>query len=81
MRLGLSTAAYYGRLETEDAALAIARLPVDCAEVVRCRDCEEADDEWEYDDGSRFHLCNRYDWAVVRANDFCSYGKRRAENG
>lgn len=33
MRLGLSTAAYYGRFETEDAALAIARLPVDCAEV------------------------------------------------
>lgn len=33
MKLGLSTAAFYGRWETEEAALQIARLPVDCAEV------------------------------------------------
>lgn len=33
MKLGISTAAFYGRWETEEAALHIAGLPVDCAEV------------------------------------------------
>lgn len=33
MRLGISTAAFYGPLETEDAAGYIATLPLDCAEV------------------------------------------------
>jgi len=33
MRLGLSTAAFYGRYETEEAAVHIAQLPIDCAEV------------------------------------------------
>ncbi|MBR5224232.1 MAG: sugar phosphate isomerase/epimerase [Clostridia bacterium] len=33
MQLGLSTAAFYGRYETEEAAAQIAKLPLDCAEV------------------------------------------------
>ena len=33
MRLGLSTAAFYGRWETEEAASYIGTLPLDCAEV------------------------------------------------
>ena len=33
MVLGMSTAAFYGRWETEEAASAIARLPLSCAEV------------------------------------------------
>lgn len=33
MQLGLSTAAFYGRWETEEAAKRIADLPLDCAEV------------------------------------------------
>ena len=33
MKLGLSTAAFYGRWETEEAAEAIGKMPVDCAEV------------------------------------------------
>ena len=33
MLLGLSTAAFYGRWETEEAAGEISRLPLDCAEV------------------------------------------------
>ena len=33
MLLGLSTAAYYGVLETEEAAARLAELPIDCAEV------------------------------------------------
>jgi len=33
LQLGLSTAAFYGRYETEDAAARIAQLPLDCAEV------------------------------------------------
>lgn len=32
MRLGLSTAAFYGRWETEEAAARMAGLPIDCAE-------------------------------------------------
>ena len=33
MRLGLSTSAFYGRWETEESALAISRMGLDCAEV------------------------------------------------
>ena len=33
MKLGLSTAAFYGRWETEEAAAQMAKLPIDCAEV------------------------------------------------
>lgn len=33
MQLGLSTAAFYGRYETEEAAAYIAQMPIDCAEV------------------------------------------------
>ena len=33
MQLGISTAAFYGRWETEEAAAQISALPVDCAEV------------------------------------------------
>lgn len=40
MKLGLSTAAFYGRLETEDAASRIAQLPLDCAEVFLQSDSE-----------------------------------------
>ncbi|MBE5799913.1 MAG: sugar phosphate isomerase/epimerase [Clostridiales bacterium] len=40
MQLGLSTAAFYGRWETEEAAAAIAKLPIDCAEVFLQSDSE-----------------------------------------
>lgn len=40
MQLGLSTAAFYGRWETEEAAAQIARLPLDCAEVFLQSDSE-----------------------------------------
>jgi len=38
--LGMSTAAFYGRWETEEAAAQIARLPLDCAEVFLQSDSE-----------------------------------------
>lgn len=40
MKLGLSTAAFYGRHETEDAAARIAQLPLDCTEVFLQSDSE-----------------------------------------
>lgn len=40
MRLGLSTAAFYGLWETEEAAARIAKLPLDCAEVFLQSDSE-----------------------------------------
>jgi len=40
LQLGLSTAAFYGRWETEDAAAEIAKLPLDCAEVFLQSDSE-----------------------------------------
>ena len=40
VRLGLSTAAFYGKWETEEAAAWIARLPVACAEVFLQTGCE-----------------------------------------
>lgn len=33
MLLGLSTAAFYGKWETEEAAVELSRLPIDCAEI------------------------------------------------
>jgi len=33
MKLGISTSAFYGRWETDESALAVSKLPVDCAEV------------------------------------------------
>lgn len=41
MRLGLSTAAFYGRYETEEAAEHIAELGLDCAEVFLQSESEE----------------------------------------
>ena len=40
MQLGISTAAFYGKLETEEAAAKIAQLPLDCAEVFFQSDSE-----------------------------------------
>lgn len=40
MLLGMSTAAFYGRWETEEAAVQIAKLPLDCAEVFLQSDSE-----------------------------------------
>ena len=40
MQLGMSTAAFYGRWETEEAAAQIAKLPLDCAEVFLQSDSE-----------------------------------------
>jgi len=40
LRLGISTAAFYGRWETEEAAERIAKLPLDCAEVFLQSDSE-----------------------------------------
>ena len=42
MQLGISTAAFYGRWETEEAAAAISKLPLDCAEVFLQSDSEYA---------------------------------------
>ncbi|MBQ7784622.1 MAG: sugar phosphate isomerase/epimerase [Clostridia bacterium] len=33
MRLGISTSAFFGRWETDESAMAVSKLPVDCAEV------------------------------------------------
>lgn len=40
LQLGLSTAAFYGRYETEDAAAQMSALPIDCAEVFLQSDSE-----------------------------------------
>jgi len=40
LQLGLSTAAFYGKWETEEAAEQIAKLPLDCAEVFLQSDSE-----------------------------------------
>ena len=40
MQLGMSTAAFYGKWETEEAAAQIAKLPLDCAEVFLQSDSE-----------------------------------------
>ena len=43
---------------------------VDAVEVVRCKDCTE----WDEKEGECSH------WYGFRENDFCSYGKRRADD-
>lgn len=44
MLLGISTAAFYGKWETEEAAARIAELPLDCAEVFFQSDSEITED-------------------------------------
>lgn len=46
---------------------------VDAVEVVRCKDCE-----YFMEDIFKRTVCNRtFDMFVMKANDFCSYGKRK----
>ena len=51
---------------------------VDAVEVVRCKDCRYC-----YYDQIYFHYwCERTTGSVlVEADDFCSYGERRTDNG
>ena len=51
--------------------------PVDAVEVVRCRDCLY----WEEYDGEMFCLCDANLMTDTAADDFCSYGERRTDNG
>ena len=56
--------------------------PVDCVEVVRCKDCKRCYKHITKRHKQTMWLCMRHDLEVcVRPDDFCSYGKRRAEDG
>lgn len=50
---------------------------VDAVEVVRCKDCKHRAHESE----SGNSLCDLKMIGLVRANDFCSFGERREDNG
>ena len=76
------TSTYKGYTEDEiEAAPA-----VDAVEVVRCKDCKR----WSVDCGTDETVClkiysdgaaSAYAWQERRPADFCSYGKRRADDG
>ena len=59
---------------------------VDAVEVVRCRDCKHWHEEtgWcnEHShfigaEGEACHPWESYDWKMLDADDFCSYGERK----
>lgn len=50
----------------------------DVVEVVRCKDCENWQTDWNPSIPDR-HYCAVID-SMMKANDFCSYGERREEN-
>lgn len=50
---------------------------VDAVEVVRCKECKHRADEVE----KGIYLCNLKMIGIVRANDFCSFGERREDDG
>lgn len=51
---------------------------VDAVEVVRCKECKHRADEVER---KGIYLCNLKMIGLVRANDFCSFGERREDDG
>lgn len=55
---------------------------VDAVEVVRCKDCKRCDGFPEPDNIQPLEvgIC-KFNMRAVEPNDFCSYGKRREENG
>ena len=60
----------------QDIYRSISNAPtVDAVEVVRCKDCLY----WEEYDGEMFCLCNVNLMTDTAADDFCSYGERRAD--
>ena len=53
--------------------------PVDCVEVVRCKECAYYEIGKDY-----LPYCNNADGGIAdypMEDDFCSYGKRRADDG
>ena len=50
----------------------------DVVEVVRCKDCKYSCDE---DITGKYILCNRKMLGMVRAEDFCSFGEGRDNDG
>ena len=61
--------------EIHDALTGIS--PADVVQVVRCRDCEAWQTDWNPAVPDR-HYCAVMD-SMMKADDFCSYGKRREE--
>lgn len=56
-----------------------AQPTADVVEVVRCKDCEEWQDDWIPSCGdNRSHYCATMD-SVMKPTDFCSYGERRED--
>lgn len=62
----------------------------DAVPVVRCKDCKHWHDEtgWCYHhshfigaDGEACHPWESSEWKMLNAEDFCSYGERRCDNG
>ena len=51
--------------------------PADVVPVVRCRDCKHWQTDWNPSIPDR-HYCAVMD-SMMKADDFCSYGKRREE--
>lgn len=60
-------------------------LQHDVAPVVRCKDCKHVGDIPNLDDGSFVKYCMGRSKGniinLVGADDFCSYGERKANNG
>ena len=69
-----------GKYEHSIFGLAALLLDVDSAPVVRCKDC---DNYHEFISGFRCVHFNGGDGRAYQTgpNDFCSYGKRRCEDG
>lgn len=69
----------YVNVDTIKHLIDIKTIPTaDVVEVVRCRDCEDWQDDWIPscgDNGS--HYCATMD-SVMKPTDYCSYGERRA---
>ena len=66
-------------LSADEVAMAVENAPtIDAVPVVRCKDCR-CWTEWANNTGS----CSRFalDWIGTDADDFCSMGERRDDEG
>lgn len=77
----------YGYVDATQIADAPA---VDAVEVVRCKDCEHwhegtgwcsCHSHFITPDGAACHPWESANWKMFEGDDFCSYGKRRVDDG
>ena len=66
-------------MECDDIAPNFAKIPpVDAVEVVRCKNCDNFQTDWETAFANGRHYCAIID-SIMPPDGFCSYGERKTD--